>query len=321
MAPEPNVAPVNDPPAGDPPASIITDPGTSDWRESLAGDNVERLEGLQKFESTDKFFEHYDGMLNRNWRDEYAGDDDKFKSTLERFNTPADMGSAYREAQGLIRSGSSRTPPAEGASDEDVKAFREANGIPLEASGYMDNLPDGLVIGDDDREVMGDFMGVLHGMNVDPKVGHAVIDWYNQFAEQQQDDLASMDSEHHQETEDLLRQSWGGDYRANINLIGSLIESTFGAEHKEVILNARDPDGRAIMNIPGVLEGLAELSRKVNPVAQLAPPGGDPAQTLNSEIAELEKFMREDRKAYNHDEPAQARLRQLYDIRLKHEAA
>lgn len=282
---------------------------------------MERLESLQKFDSTEKFFEHYDGMTNRNWRDEYAGDDDKFKSTLERFSTPADMGSAYREAQGLIRSGQASAPPAEGASEEDVKAFREANGIPLEASGYMDNLPDGLVIGEEDREIMGDFMGVLHGMNVDPKVGHAVIDWYNQFAEQQQDDLAENDTVHHQETEDQLRQTWGPDYRANINLVGSLIDSTFGKEFKQVILNARDPDGRAIMNIPGILEGLAELSRKVNPIAQLAPSGGDPALTLNSEIAELEKFMREERKAYNNDETAQARLRQLYDIRIKHEAA
>lgn len=287
----------------------------------MAGDNVERLEGLNKFDTQDAFFEHYDGMVNHNWRDDFAGDDDKFKSTLERFNTPADMGNAYREAQGLIRSGSSRTPPAEGADEADVKAFREANGIPLEASGYMDNLPDGLVVGEEDREIMGDFMGVLHGMNVDPKVGHAVIDWYNNFTEQAQDDLADNDSSHHQETEDQLRQSWGGDYRANINLIGALIDSTFGSEHKEVILNARDPDGRAIMNIPGVLEGLAELSRKVNPVAQLAPSGGDPAQTLNTEIAELEKYMRADRPAYNKDEPAQARLRQLYDIRIKHEAA
>ncbi len=286
----------------------------------MAGDNVERLESLQAFETQDKFFEHYDGMVNRNWRDEYAGDDDKFKSTLERFSSPADMGTAYREAQGLIRGGQGRTPPAEGASEDDVKAFREANGIPLEAAGYMDNLPDGLIVGEEDRELMGDFMGVLHSMNVDPKVGHAVIDWYNKFAERSQDDLAEADSIHHQETEDQLRQSWGGDYRANINLVGSLLESTFGKEYKQVILNARDPEGRAIMNIPGVLEGLAELSRKVNPVAQLTPAGGDPAQTLNDEIQEIEKYMRDERKAYNNDEPAQARLRQLYDIRTKHEA-
>lgn len=287
----------------------------------MAGDNIERLESLNGHESKEAFFEHYDGMVNHNWRDDFAGDDDKFKSTLERFSTPADMGTAYREAQGLIRSGQGRTPPAEGADDADVKAWREANGIPLEAVGYMDNLPDGLVIGEEDREIMGDFMGVLHGMNVPPNVGHAVIDWYNQFTEQAQDDLAEADSTHHQETEDQLRQGWGGDYRANINLIGALLDSTFGDEGKEVILNARDPDGRAIMNIPGVLESLAELSRKVNPVAQLAPSGGDPAQTLNDEIGQLEKYMRDDRPSYNKDEPAQARLRQLYDIRIKHEAA
>jgi hypothetical protein len=301
--------------------SVITDDGTPTWQESLAGDNLERLEALNKFESPDNFFEHYDGMVNHNWRDDFAGDDDKFKSTLERFSTPADMGTAFREAQGKIRSGQFRDAPGPDASEDDVKAYREANGIPLEAAGYMDDLPDGLVVGEEDREIMSDFMGVLHQMNVAPEVGHAVINWYNEFAEGQQDALAETDARDHQATEDQLRESWGGDYRANINLIGALIESTFGAEHKEVILNARDPDGTAIMNIPGVLEGLAELSRKVNPIAQIESQGGDPSQTLNDEIAELEKYMKDDRKAYNADEPAQARLRQLYDIRLKHEAA
>lgn len=180
------------PPENDPTESVVTDPGTPTWQESMAGDNLERLESLNKYETQDAFFEHYDGIDNKNWRDDFAGDDDKFKSTLERFSTPAEMGTAYREAQGLIRSGSAKAPPAEGATDEDIAAFRAANGIPAEASGYMDNLPDGLVIGEADREIMGDFMGVLHGMNVDPKVGHAVIDWYNNFAEDQQDQLADI---------------------------------------------------------------------------------------------------------------------------------
>lgn len=312
--------PQNDPQNDPSPPSPLNDPGAS-WQENLAGDNLERLEGLNKFETQDAFFDHYDGMVNHNWRDDFAGDDDKFKSTLERFSTAGEMGTAFREAQGKIRSGQFRDAPGPDADEGDIKAFREANGIPLEAAGYMENLPDGLVIGEEDREIMGDFMGVLHEMNVEPKVGHAVIDWYNNFAETQQDALADNDSADHQETEDQLRQTWGGDYRANINLVGSLIDSTFGTEFKEVILNARDPDGRAIMNIPGVLEGLAELSRKVNPVAQLAPPGGDPQQTLNEEISEIEKIMSEDRPRYNKDEGMQARLRQLYDIRTKHQAA
>lgn len=73
------------------------------------------------------------------------------------------------------------------------------------------------------------------------------------------------------------------------------------------------------MNIPGVLEGFANISRQLNPIAQLTQPSGDPQQTLDAEIAELEKYMKDDRQAYNKDESAQARLRQLYDIRIKHQ--
>ncbi len=295
----------------------VTDDG--DWRDSLAGDNLDRLEQLNQFESPDKLFEHYDSLENRNWRDEYAGDDDKFKSTLERFNTPADMGKAFREAQGKIRSGQFREAPGSDATDDDIRAYREANGIPLEAAGYLDNLPEGLVLGEEDRAIFQDFANVLHEMNVPPSVGHAVIDWYNNFTESAQDEIAELDAMHHQQTEDTLRQEWAGDYRANINLIGSLLEAQFGEEVKDALLNARDPAGRAIMNIPGVLEGFANISRQLNPIAQLTQPSGDPQQTLDAEIAELEKYMKDDRQAYNKDESAQARLRQLYDIRIKHQ--
>ena len=46
--------------------SVITDEGGPTWQESMAGDNLERLEGLNKFETQDAFFDHYDGMVNRN---------------------------------------------------------------------------------------------------------------------------------------------------------------------------------------------------------------------------------------------------------------
>ena len=121
--------------------------------------------------------------------------------------------------------------------------------------------------------------------------------------------------------DDYVFVDWGTDYRANINLIGSLIETTFSEENASAILKSRDADGRALMNIPGVLEGLASISRKINPVGQLAPStGGTPQETLEGEIANLEKFMRDDRKAYNKDEKSQARLRELYQIRIDHEA-
>ena len=305
----------------------MSDDDTGAWKEALAGENTERLEALGEFETADKFLEHYDGLTNRNWRDEYAGDDDKFKSTLERFSTPEDMGKSFREAQQTISSNQHNEPPGADADEATVTAYREANGIPQEAKGYLENLPDGLVVGEDDAAIFEDFMGSMHKLNAPPAYAHAAIEWYNNFAQQQQDDLTELDAEHHQEVEDQLRNGdrWGTDYRANVNLVGALIESSFGKENKEAFLNARDPEGRAIMNIPGVLEGLATMARKINPITQLTPPGqGDPAQTLNDEIARFEGMMGDKQSEYWKGPTAdsnQARLRQLYDIRTQHQAA
>ena len=296
---------------------------TGVWKEGLAGDNAERLEALGKFESADKFLEHYDSLVDADWRVPIAGDDDKFKSELDRYSTPLDFGKSWREQKSTISAGVKATVPGEDATDDELKFYREANNIPLESSGYMENLPDGLVVGEADKEIMGDFMSTLHKHNVSPQVGHAVIEWYNNFAADQQDANAEADVEHKQEFEDAMRQQWGNDYRGNINLAGALIEGAFGKEGKELFLGARDENGRALMNIPGVVEGLVDISRKWNPSAQLVPPGGDPVQTLNDEIAELEKFMKDKRTEYFSEagKPKRERLNQLYDIRIKQQAA
>lgn len=307
----------------DPITNPVSDPSEPDWFKDIVDDKTppERVEFLKSFDTQDALFDSAQKAQNANWRDGFAGEDEKFKSSLERFSTPADMGKAYREARATISSGNLKQSPDENATPEDLAAYRTANGIPAEAKGYLENLPDGLVLGEDDKEIFESFSGAMHEMNVQPDVMHKVIEWYNGFAEDQQDTMAAMDNEHHQETEDKLRTEWGTDYRANINLVGALIEGTFSEENASAILNARDGDGRAIMNIPGVLQGLAEISRKLNPVNQLVPKtGGTAQQTLEDEITDIEKFMRDDRKAYNKDERAQARLRDLYQIRLDHEA-
>lgn len=307
----------------DPITNPITDPGEPDWFKDIVTDDTppERVEFLKSFDTQDALFDSAQTAQNANWRDAYSGDDDKFKSQLERFDTPAAMGKAFREAQGKISSGNLRAPLDAEATPEDVAAYRTANGIPADADGYFKDLPEGLVIGEADKEIFGDFAGAMHDMNVEPAVMHKVIEWYNNFAEGQQDQMAELDNGHHQETEDSLRTEWGTDYRANINLVGAHIEATFSEEDAEALLNARDADGRAIMNRPGILAGFASSSRQLNPINQLAPKTGVTAsETLNDEIAGIEKVMREDRKAYNSDEKMQSRYRELLQIRIDHEA-
>ena len=193
--------------------------------------------------------------------------------------------------------------------------------MPLEHTGYMDNLPDGLVIGEDDKEIMADFLSVLHTKNVQPDVAHVAIEWYNKFAEEQQDAIADTDATHVQEFEDKMRQDWGPDYRANTNLAGALIEGAFGKEGKALFLSARDANGQRLMTIPEVADGLVDIARKWNPAAQLIAPGGDAVQTLNDELAEISKYRKEHRTDYFKDEKMQARERELIDIKQKQEAA
>lgn len=302
----------------DPNTIINTD---DHWANELITDDTpaNHAEALKGFESQADLNNAFLGGLDANWRDDFAGDDDKFKSQLERYNSPSDLGKAFREQRSTISSGTYKQAPAADATPEDISAYREANGIPSEAGGYLENLPEGLVMGDNDKEIFTDFAGAMHEMNVDPTVMHKAIEWYNGFAEREQDSLAELDRGQNQETQDQLRSDWGTDYRANVNLIGAHIEATFGKEAAESLLNARDPEGRAIMNIPGILEGFANTSRTMNPVAALAPQTGRTAvETLDEEIAGFEKLMRDDRKAYNADEKGQARYRELLQIRIDH---
>jgi hypothetical protein len=293
-------------------------PGDEHWSQGIIGEDHkfsdEQVTAMQGFESFSDF--HAAGETAADWRRGVAGDDDKYYADLQRFSTPLDYGNSFREAQQTIRSGQLKAALGPDATEEDVTAYREANGIPLESKGYMDNLPEGLVIGEGDKEIFENFMGALHEENVAPSVAHKVIEWYNGFAEDQQDIQAELDEEHSSLATTELRESWGPDYRANINLVGGLLEGTFGKEAKDQLMNGRFGDGKAFMNDPLILKGFAEMARKLNPVLQLTPPGQDPSQTLNDEIAELEKFMSEHRTEYNKDVPKQERLKDLYQIRI-----
>ena len=298
-------------------------PGEEHWSTGVMGDDHkftdDQVTAMKGFESFNDF--HAAGETAADWRRGIAGDDDKYYADLQRFATPQDYGNSFREAQQTIRSGNLKAALRDDATDEDIKAYREANGVPLESKDYMENLPEGLVIGEEDKEIFTEFMGALHEENVAPSVAHKIIGWYNGFAEQQQAAQAEVDNDHQAATSDELRGEWGADYRANINLIGGLIESTFGVEAKDQLMNGRYQDGRAFMNDPKVLQGFAALARKINPVGELTPPGGDASQSMNDEIAELEKFMAEHRTEYNKDVVKQERLRKLYQIRIDQAAA
>ena len=297
---------------------------TAHWYDDLAGEDEGRQESLGKFDSFDAFYEDYNTTKNADWRDGVAGDDDKFKSTLTRFADQGAFGIAFREAQQKIRSGQLRPELAEDATEDQIKEYRETNNIPLEATGYLDDLPDGLIVGEDDKDLMVDFMGALHGANAEPKIAHAAIKWYNDFEESQQDAIVELDATQSREATDALRDAedgWGNDYRTNMNLIKSLLSGYMGEEATEQLTNGRYQDGRGFFNDVNVLKGLATLARKVNDVAPLIEQDTAALKGLHDRIDEIEKYQKEHRTKYFKNEDMQKELRELYDVRSKSEKA
>lgn len=303
---------------------------TENWYDGLAGDDDGRRETLSQFDTFDDFMADYSAKSDYDWRGAIAGDDDKFKSTLERYADPVAFGNAHREAVQKIRAGDiGPKMPGEDATEDEIKQYRTQLGVPLEADGYLKELPEGLVIGEEDKELVASFIERMHGKHVTPDVVHEGLQWYDEMQGQMQEQQEALDAEQAKAAVDELRDpetGWGKDYRTNMSLVNSLLESTFGAEAKEQLLNGRYGDGKGFFNDVNVLKGLAELARKLNPVGVIIPNEGEPTKALHDEIAEIESLMSNRSSEYYKGPKAdamQARYRELIEARerLKEKSA
>jgi hypothetical protein len=248
-----------------------------------------------------------------NWRELYAGEDQKRLKALSRYASPKAALDAMLSAQDKIRSGELLKKPGKDASPEELKAWRDHQGIPEKAEDYLTKLPNGLVIGEDDKELISSFATELHGLDAPPAIVHKAIDWYYKTIEQQRQDEYEVDREARQQTEDALRADFGEEYRRNINIMNGVIQALPG-EAGKLLATARSADGVQLLNHPDVIRGLVDWARQLNPVATIIPGATNPG-ALGDRIAQIEKVMREDINAYWKDEPMKKEYAELLAAR------
>src|SRR3990167_1077694 len=250
------------------------------------------------------------------WREMYAGEDEKKLQRLSRYQSPVSAFDALFAAQQKISSGELKTVLPDNATPEQTTKWREENGIPDSPEKYdLTGLKNGLVVGEEDKPFIDDFMKIAHESNLHPKQVKAAVEWYYDNLEKVSEQQSANDNAHKQEAEDSLRSEWGNDYRRNINLVHGLLDT--GPEGlKDRILSARMPDGKALFNDAETLKWMTDLALQINPVSTLVPGAhGNVASMIEDEVAQIEKTMREDRTKYNRDEKMQERYRQLIDAR------
>jgi hypothetical protein len=246
------------------------------------------------------------------WRETYANGDAKLQARLERYASPKAVVDALLEAQKRISAGEIRKPLAADAPPEAVAQWREDNGVPQKPEGYFEKLPEGLVLGDEDKEIFGDFATRMHEKHVPTETMHEVVRWYNEFVDNQAAQRAEIDRTSLDDTINVLRDEWGADYRTNVNVMKSYV-----APVEDLLGAARLADGTPLMNNPRLVSWLTQQAREINPVVTLVPNHQNPTQGIDQEIAAIEKVMRTDRRAYDRDDKMQARYRQLLEGREK----
>ena len=252
------------------------------------------------------------------WRTKLTPDG-KHSKTLDRFASPNALLDSYLALRQKLDSGELKSTAAfpDKGTEEDQAAWRKSHGIPEKADEYNLKFDDGMVIGEADAPVVGDFLKAAHSVNADPKQVNGILRWYYDLQEKNLAAQEENDTKYLSESEDTLRAEWGGEYRTNVNMIKGLVQ-TLPESVRDLFLNARLGDGHALLNHPDMARWLVHTSRTINPVHTVVPnAGANIAGAIDDEITAIEKVMRTDRKSYNSDEKMQQRLRELYDARTR----
>lgn len=244
------------------------------------------------------------------WRQLYAGEDEKKLSHLSRYASPEAAFDGLIATKSKLSSGEykSTAPFPEKGSEEEQNAWREQNGIPLKPEEYIfENIPE------EDKEYIEDFQKYAHEQNIPKSQADAFVQFLLKQEEVSSESEKQLDEQLKADAEDKLRLEWGADYRRNLNVISGLFDSAPDGV-KDAIFGGRLADGTPFGSSPDVLRFMADLALQINPMATVVNvSGGSIANSIEDEIKSIESKMNTDE--YFKDEDMQKRLRDLYTAR------
>jgi hypothetical protein len=198
------------------------------------------------------------------WRDQMAeGAGTEASKLLARYQSPADMAKALVAAQQKIRSGEYKRATPTSDNPEELKAWRDEQGIPETPDGYEMPAVPGVDVANLDEGTKASLAVIregLHRANLSKDQGNIVAQALVQMAEKQTEAQAQTDAGHRDAVEDSLRAEWGVEYRKNLNMNGALLTQHFG-DGMDNILNARTPDGVRLADMPEFNKFLNNMAR------------------------------------------------------------
>jgi hypothetical protein len=256
--PDPIAATPNPPPAGTsppapaseatPPAGAATPPAPGATPPAEA---KPKASSIYEAAGVDEPGKEGSSAWPTDWRDQMAAaaGDPKSAKTLERFQSPAEVAKALIAAQQKIRSGEYKRAAPPGDNPEEIKAWREEQGIPDSPDGYEIPGVDLSQVEPEAKVAIDHIRTRLHGENFDKGKAAVVATLLQEVAQMEMQRTAEADANRMDAVEDALRSEWGADYRKNLNMNGALLNQHFG-EDMDSVLKARMPDGTRLADNP-----------------------------------------------------------------------
>lgn len=258
-----------------------------------------------------------DGELQA-FREKLAGGDEAILKQLGRYKSIDAISRGFREAYNTAKNGGPKLPAlSDKSTPEEVKAYREAMGIPEDPTAYPGDFREGYQATEADKAILGDFKAAMHARNVPPAAASAALEWYQDFATAQQQELDGNLAKVAKETQAALRNEWGGEYDGNIGAAQQLMTTHLGKEGFEGMMGLRLMDGSRLQDNIAFVKMMAQLGADY--YGGNAIMTGDvetTAKTVQERIDELLALRVSDPEKYKSDD-VQQKITKLYGQRDK----
>jgi hypothetical protein len=246
------------------------------------------------------------------FKTKYAGDDPKKQAAIGRYANFEALADAQVALRDRFAKGEVKTTLPKNATEDQIKTWRQENGIPEAPEKYEILAPDGKAkASDEDIALMKPFLSKAHASHMSPSHVAVAVEGFREFIAERTAAMYAEDTKHKEEVVNKLTVDWGGDYQKNKTAIQGLL-STLPASVAKDIAAARLPDGRGLMNHPDMMKGLLAWAKEINPSGTIVPAdGGTLAGGVEARLKEIRDVMKTDRKKYNGDPKMQQEYRDL----------
>ncbi len=299
----------SDPPAAEPGAAEAAPTENQSLADGGGGDDVE-----QPVPAT----------WPEDWRQRWAGSDEKALQYLNRYKSPDNVFKALQALRAKMDSGEFARSKPDATDEKAYGEWKTENGIPEAPEGYLESLPEDLRdIPEEDKANVDRYLKIAHANDATPDEVARGLEAYYQIQEQQAEERLEADKRYRAQSEDNLRAEWGPEYRPNLNAMHGLFDQHAPEGLRERLFTARFADGTMLGDDEQTLQFLVGLAREVNPFGTITPsPGQNQQASIDARISELETEMADTKArggpdSYWHNPAKQEEYRRLLTIRDK----